>query len=235
MPYLSFIEDRDLILAVKKVIQKIELAKQHIDLKLYKNVLDPFSALFDGITHDISYDEWLASEKVRQIQKTMQNAIGEFHQDVLGSTAGCKNLGSGGGLDICHQEKGIIAEIKNKFNTTKGNHKVAIYDSIKSKLKTEEYRDFIGYYVEIIPAGRKIYNKPFTPPDNKTKKRRPSNEAIRVIDGRSFYEMVTGEERSLQDLFEALPLVVADNFSYRFDKKQVREYGALFARAFIVK
>lgn len=234
MPYLSFIKDQDLLKAVKRVIQKIENAEKSIDLKLYKNVLDPFSALFDGITHGIPYSEWLKSEKVRQIQKTMQNAIGDFHQDILGSIHGCENLGTGGGLDICNRKRKIIAEVKNKFNTTKGNHKVEIYDAIKNKLKKKEFDGFIGYYVEIIPPGKKIYDKPFVPSDNKTEKRRPSNKFIRVVDGRSFYQMMTGDELALQKLFESLPHVIADNFPYKLDKRQAKEYIALFARAFKV-
>ena len=79
----------------------------------------------------------------------------------------------GGGLDVINEEKKIIAEVKNKFNTTKGNHKVEIYDAIKSKLKMPQYAYYVGYFVEVIPQGKKKYDKPFTPPDNKTKKRRP--------------------------------------------------------------
>lgn len=234
MPYLQFISDEELLAAIKKVIQKIENAEKGVDLKFYKNVLDPFSALFDGITHSIPYSDWLKSEKVRQIQKTMQNAIGDFHQDVLGSVTGFENLGAGGGLDICNRKKKVIAEIKNKFNTTKGNHMVEIYDAIKGKLKRPEFEGFTGYYVEIIPQNKKIYDKPFVPPDNKTNKRCPANQKIRIIDGKSFYKLMTGNVFALQELFEALPHVIADNFPYKFDKKEAKKYLELFAKAFEV-
>jgi Eco47II restriction endonuclease len=234
MPYLLFISDDNLITAVKKVITTIESAQNKIDSKLYKNVLDPFSALFDGITHGLDYDEWIKSEKVRQIQKTMQNAIGDFHQDVLGSSINCENLGTGGGLDVCNRKKKIIAEVKNKFNTTKGNHKVEIYDTIKGKLKTLEFGGYTGYYVEVIPPNKKIYNKPFVPSDSKTKKRRPVNENIRVVDGKSFYKLMTGDDYALQDLFESLPKVIIDNFSYKFDKNEASKYLELFNKAFEV-
>lgn len=235
MPYLKFISDSDLITAIKKLIQKIENAERDVDTKLYKNVLDPFSALFEGITHGTPYNVWLKSEKVRQIQKTMQNAVGDFHQDILGSVVGCENLGSGGGLDICNRKKKIIAEIKNKFNTTKGNHKIEIYDAIKAKLKDSKFKGFIGYYVEIIPQKKKIYDKPFTPSDNKTKVRRISNTKIRQIDGKSFYNLVVGRPFALQELFEALPHVIAENFQYKFDKKEAVKYLELFAKAYEVK
>jgi len=162
----------------------------------------------------------------------MQNAIGDFHQEVLGSVHGWKNLGVGGGLDVENEEKNIIAEIKNKFNTTKGNHKVEIYDAIKSKLKMPKYAGYVGYYVEVIPRSKKKYNKPFTPPDNKTKKRRPVKNIIRVIDGVSFYEMATGRKNALQELFEVLPKVLVDKHRYKLSKQEIKEYFELFKIAF---
>ncbi len=232
MAYLPFISDRNLQEAIRKVIGTIEKAKKDADLKLYKNVLDPFSALFDGMTQGIPYSQWVEAEKIRQVQKTMQNAIGEFHQDILGSVVGCENLGAGGGLDVCNREKKIIAEIKNKFNTTKGNHKTEIYDAITSKLQTKEFQGYTGYYVEIIPQNKKVYDEPFVPPDNKDKTKRSVNEKIRRIDGKNFYALVTGEDTALQDLFEILPYVIIEDVHYKFDVKQDKEYMDLFAKAY---
>ncbi len=232
MPYLKFISDKNLTTAVTKVVKIIEVAEHDAQSKLHKNVIDPFSALFHGLTHGISVKEWTEQEKMRQTQKTMQNAIGDFHQEMLGSVRGWQNLGFGGGLDVINEKMKIIAEIKNKFNTTKGNHKVEIYDAIKSKLKMPEYVGYTGYYVEIIPQGKKQYIKHFTPPDNKTSKRRSENAKILVIDGASFYKLATGREYAIQELFEAIPQVIADNHNYKFSKIQIKEYFDLFKMAF---
>ena len=232
MPYLKFITDKKLISAVGKVVKIIETAEHEADSNLHKNVIDPFSALFHGVTHAITYKEWIDQEKARQSQKTMQNAIGDFHQEILGAVPRWTNLGIGGGLDVINKETKIIAEVKNKFNTTKGNHKVEVYDAIKSKLKTKEYGGFIGYYVEIIPKGKAKYDKPFVPPDNKTKKRRPTNKNIRVIDGISFYTLVTGRKHALQELFEAVSHILVDNFKYKLSKKEALQYFELFKMAF---
>lgn len=235
MPYLKFISDKDLCSAVSNVVKIIETAEHNAQIKLHKNVIDPFSALFHGVTHSISYKEWIEQEKARQTQKTMQNAIGIFHQEILGSVYGWKDLGTGGGLDVENSEMKIIAEVKNKFNTTKGNHKIEIYDAIKAKLKMFKYNNFIGYFVEVIPQGKKKYDKPFTPPDNKTKKRRPIRNKIRVVDGVSFYAMATGRKNALQELFEVLPHVIIDKHKYKLSKKEAKEYFELFKMAFFTK
>ena len=232
MPYLKFISDKNLIAAVGNVVRVIETAEHDANANFHKNVIDPFSALFHGVTHAITYKEWIRQEKARQSQKTMQNAIGDFHQEILGSIPNWKNLGMGGGLDVANNKMRIIAEVKNKFNTTKGNHKVEIYDAIKSKLKAKEYTNFTGYYIEIIPQDKNKYNKPFTPSDNKTKKRRPVNEKIRIIDGASFYFLATGRKHALQELFEALPGILVGNFKYKLNKKEALQYFELFKMAF---
>ncbi|NQV93406.1 Eco47II family restriction endonuclease [Candidatus Kaiserbacteria bacterium] len=232
MAYLKFIPDKNLIAIVGKVVEVIIAAENNADEKLYKNVIDPFSALFHGITKSMSYKEWLTEEKTRQIQKTMQNAIGNFHQEIIGSVRDWEDLGAGGGLDVINKKKRIIAEMKNKFNTTKGNHRVEIYDAIEAKIKSKEYTGYTGYYVEVISQGRNVYDNLFTPPDNKIKKNRPENKKIRVIDGVSFYALTTGRPHALQELFQAIPEVLSDNYKYKLNKKDLKQYFSLFEKAF---
>lgn len=232
MSYLNYISDKSLVAAVSKVVKIIENAKHNEDRNLYKNVIDPFSALFQGVTNNLNYQQWVEQEKARQLQKTMQNAIGEFHQEILGSINGWKNLGVGGGLDIVNEKFKIIAEVKNKYNTTKGNHKVEVYDAIQSKITSSAYPSYTGFFVEVISKHKKKYNKPFVPPDSKTKKRRPVNEMIRVIDGVSFYEIATGRKNALRELFYVLPQVLLDNHKYKLSKVDIKDYQKLADLAF---
>lgn len=232
MSYLKFISDRDLIAAVTKVVKIIEAAEHDAQSKLHKNVIDPFSALFHGLTHGISVKEWTEQEKMRQTQKTMQNAIGDFHQEILGAIPGWENLKKGHVVDLKNKEEKIIAEVKNKYNTTKGNHKVKIYDDIESTLNLPEYKEYIGYYVEIIPKSRKTYCTYFTPSDNETGENRKENRKIFIIDGVNFYKLATGCEHAIQELFEAIPQVIADAHQYKFSKTEIKEYFELFKMAF---
>ena len=204
---LSFIEYEDLYEICKSVIDYIENATNDIDKTLHKNIIDPFSAVFEASFHNVSLSEWLKMEKARQIQKSFQNQIGDFHQRVLGKIKGWENLETGKVLDIVNHEKKIIAEIKNKFNTTKGNHKPAIYDDIDSLLNGE-YKGYTGYYVSIID--KKRFDMVFTPSDNKVSKRRESNPRIRHTDGATFYEIATGERDAVSKLYNTIPLILSE-------------------------
>lgn len=177
--------------------------KQKEEPDIYKNTLDCFSAVIEASIRGITLEEWIGSEKERQAQKTLQNKIGEFHQKAIATIEGVEDLGVGGVVDIICREKKIVAEIKNKWNTTKGNHKNQIYDDLLMQVQANE--GYIGYYVEILSKKGLRYDKPYTPSDNRTKQRRPLNENIRVIDGRSFYELLTGKKDALKEMYLLLP------------------------------
>lgn len=182
---------------------------------IHDNVIDPFSSIIEASINSQDYNDWIKSEESRQYQKTLQNTIGNLHQALLSSINGVEDLGVGEVVDIVCHDKKILAEIKNKFNTTKGNHKVAIYDDMKKLLNTK-YVNYTGYYVEIIPKKPNMYNKCFTPSDNtiedKSIKNRPSNENIRIIDGRSFYELLTGDKDAIFKVHKLISDILVKNY-----------------------
>ena len=193
---------------------------------IYSNTLDPFSAKLDIMINGISPDAWITQEKVRQKQKTLQNKIGLLHQTVVGFFEGWEDLGKGGVIDVVNHDRKIIAEIKNKFNTKTGQDRVDIYDALDRQIN-QNYNGYTGYFVEILPEKQKVYDLVFTPSDNEkanqqdtlikkyketgnTKfliesqsisRKREANENIRVIDGLSWYTMVSGDKNFVHDLY----------------------------------
>lgn len=237
MSYLPYISDEKLVEITTKVVVAVQNAEQTIDENLHKNTIDPFYALFEGAIYSMDFEEWIEREKIRKIQKTLQNAIGDFHEKILGNIPGWVSLGTGHIIDIKNENKKIIAEIKNRFNTTKGSQQVVIYDDLLKCLEFSEYHNFTAYSVGIIPKDDNTYNKiydiPFTPPDNKTKQRRPINDKIRIISGPAFYDLATDTENSLSMLFEVLPKVISDITNLpELSTEQKALFKTLFERAF---
>ncbi len=207
MPFLPFISDDSLERIVGNLLEK---AKKTVEKEFNSNVIDPFAGLFEMAGFGINSKTWEVNEKARQAQKTLSNAIGNFHQTFLGSVDGWEDLGKGKGIDLVNIEQKIIAEVKNKHNTVKGSDKIGVYNDLHDCVMPNQhpYKGFVAYYVEIIPQPRKAYNRPFTPPNKADGTRCRENELIRVIDGKSFYEIVTGEPLALELLFDSLPLVI---------------------------
>lgn len=210
MSYLSFIDDDVFEEIVSNTLNVAQKAMCESGRKFEKNVIDPFLTLFEISGFTSNSLDWLKNEKMRQAQKSLSNHIGIFHQKLLGSFKGWKSLPTGEIVDVICQEKKIIAEIKNKFNTIKGSDKSGLYYKLDELVmqKKQEYKDYTAYYVEIIPQKPIRYNEPFVPSDSRKGAKCPLNEQIRVIDGYSFYELVTGVDNALEQVFNALPLVI---------------------------
>jgi hypothetical protein len=229
---LSFIPDETLTKEVSHLLAIAKAAKVKSEINFARNVIDPFGALFEMSGFDVDEKEWAIGEKNRQIQKTLQNHVGSFHQKILGAVEGWKDTGNGGVIDLASEKHMVIAEIKNKFNTVKGSDKVKTYDHLEKLVMTKghKYKGFTAYYVEIIPKGAQRYNKEFIPSDREQGQQRKANPLIRQIDGYSFYGLVTGAPDALSQLFTALPDVIEANSEYKFTNRVfVRDF---FHKAF---
>ncbi len=234
MAYLSWIKDKDLIEAVYQLLQIAKNAQIQAETKFNKNVIDPFSAMFQIAGFGIDYKIWLISEQTRQSQKTLQNHIGNFHQIVLGNINGWGNLKTGNIMDLLSTEKKILAEIKNKHNTVKGSDQAGLYKSMESAVmpKASIYKNFTAYYVTIIPKKPVRFNRTFTPSDKETGSKLAENEKIRIIDGASFYSMVTGEKKALQQLFYCLPSVIKDVTGITISEVDINYIKAFYGSAY---
>jgi Eco47II restriction endonuclease len=232
MPKLSFIADDALEQEVRNLLNIASTAKAKSERDFTKNVIDPFAVLFEMSGFGVDEMEWITGEKNRQIQKTLQNHVGAFHQRILGFVDGWRDAGTGGVVDLASEKHKVVAEIKNKYNTVKGSDKVKVYDQLEMQVMTKghQYKGFTAYYVEVIPQVGQRYNKEFIPSDSAQGQQRKANPLIRQIDGYSFYGLVTGVPDALSQLFSVLPGIIEENSGYRFANRQFAQ--DFFRKAF---
>lgn len=229
MPYLSWIADSSLKEEVSSLLSIAKIAQTSAVKEFGKNVIDPFAAIFEMSGFEIDYNTWLKSETTRQAQKTLQNHIRDFHQNILGYSTGWTNMKVGNVIDLFSKSNRIVAEVKNKYNTISGGKLSDLYYSLDGIIspKTSIYKGFTAYYVAVIPKKSGRYNKPFTPSDKDKGDKCPVNEHIREIDGASFYSLVTGSDTALKDLFDVLPNVINEcsEGKYQFkDKAKLEDF-----------
>jgi hypothetical protein len=222
VPQLSFISDEALENNVSHLLKVATQAREKAESEFGRNVIDPFAVLFELSGFNASTEIWLNSEQNRQAQKSLQNHIGIFHQNILGSAPGWEDLGTGGIVDIANPERKLIAEVKNKHNTLNASGKAKIYEQLTNLVmpKGQQYKGYTAYYVEIIPKKAIRYDKPFTPSDAGSGTPKPANGLIRQIDGYSFYALATGIADALEQLFLALPDVIESCSNYAFHDRQ---------------
>jgi hypothetical protein len=232
MSYLSWISDTELKTEVNQLLLKAKDAQKEAIEKFGKNVIDPFAALFEMSGFEIDFDSWVKNETTRQSQKTLQNHIGDFHQNILGYSKDWKNMKVGNVIDLVSEKNMIISEIKNKYNTISGGILSNLYYSLDKLIspKNSIHKGYTAYYVAIIPKKGERYNKPFTPSDKDKGEKCPLNENIREIDGASFYSLATGSDSALEDLFDVLPEVIkncTDGKNYVCDKTKLKEFFSI--------
>jgi hypothetical protein len=238
--HLTWIADNDLKACVREVLTKGLAGIEKSDKSFYRNGVDPFSAIFDAACQGITLEQWLNLERKRQAQKTLQNALGNFHQKLLSLVNGWE-IPALNFVDLISEKTKIVAEIKNKHNTVKKSDLKAVYNELQATVlhKTSKYHGYTAYYVTVIPASTKRFVKEFTPSDNETKTVRQANKQILEIDGYSFYALVTGEQDALKQLYLALPKVIKEVLAeQKFPNDQIVAlsqeplFAALFAKAF---
>jgi hypothetical protein len=237
--YLTWIADDDLKTCVNEVLTKGLIGISKAEKNFYRNSVDPFSALFDAACQNITLAQWLNFERKRQAQKTLQNALGNFHQKLL-AKVGDLQIPSLGFVDLVSDKHKMVAEVKNKHNTVKKSDLKAVYDELQAAVlhKTSKYHGYTAYYVTVVPASQKRFSRAFTPSDNETKTLRQANQQILEIDGYSFYALVTGEKDALKQLYLVLPQVIKDLLAEQKSPNQIMAlsqeplFAELFAKAF---
>ena len=224
MSYLSYINDEKLEEFVKHVLDKGIKRKEQAEQKFNKNVIDPFGSLFEAAAFNVNHKTWKDSETIRQCQKTLQNHVGELHQKILGEVAGWYDLGVGSVVDLVCDDKKIIAEIKNKYNTVTGGKLADQYYSLERLVmqKSSKYRGYTAYFVNIIPKKPEPFDDCFEPSDKDKGAKCPRNENIRIIDGASFYSMVTGNKNAISEFYAVLPTVIENVFAKFYNQPQFK-------------
>lgn len=160
------------------------------------------------------------------IVKTLQNAIGLLHQDILGSVDGWKNMGTtGGNYDIYSENavdlaggKHVVAEVKMRYNTIKSSDESKVFDMLHTSAKGM-HQPTVAYLIQIVPETTTPYNRPW-----KVSGRSP-NEKVYCIDGTSAYHLVTGDPNALSDLIKVLPSAFRRVLDKKFTSKEQAAAG----------
>lgn len=192
MNILPWISDEDFMEAAQVFMDSSTAASEESKGRIEKNIVDPFSSLMIASTLDLKTSKDLIDAQSRASALSgISNALGVFHQSVLGAVDGWEDHDSGYDLEsVKHQ---ILAEIKNKHNTLNSGGRAKTVESLDTAVQQKK-GEWTGYLVIIIPKRAQRYEKKIV----------TAQRPVYEIDGASFYTKVTGHEKALHDLFNAL-------------------------------
>jgi len=198
--FVSFVSDEDFLECVQYVCDAYSGVTDEKNFKrLKRNTIDPFKVLFDVFNSKTSLKSWLKNESIRQIDKTINNRIGEFHQKLLGKVKGWTDLGTGhkSRVDLKKDDNSIFIELKNKHNTMNSDATKECRHKLEKAVASNP--GAVAYWAYIVTKNGISEEHIWKIKDF------PINERIRTAHGSKVYEIVTGNPKALSETWKALP------------------------------
>ncbi len=218
--YVDFISDEHLLDCISKLHNAYLKAKNNITKKnFYSNKVDTIKLTFDAQFNDINQESLIHAEILRQIDKSINNSIGTFHEQILGGIKGFE-VGNLSGYDIKAKDDTLFADIKNKHNTLNSSSAEALFQKLSKY--ADENKKAKCYWVQILAKSSfcelwkgEINGKEY------------SHSRVYKISGDQFYALLSGKENALFQLYKNLPIAVKDYLNSVEKSEFVKENSAL--------
>ncbi|RRT93227.1 Eco47II family restriction endonuclease [Empedobacter falsenii] len=218
--YVNFISDEHLLNCIENLYKSYQKAKSKISKKsFYTNKVDTIKLTFDSKFNNIDEEDLIQSEILRQIDKSINNSIGTFHEQILGGIKGYE-IGNLSGFDIKANDDTLFADIKNKHNTMNSSSSEALFQKLARY--ADDYKKAKCYWVQIL--AKNSFNENWKGEING---KEYSHSRVFKISGDQFYALLTGEEDAFYQLYKALPIAINDFLKTTKKKQDVKENSAL--------
>lgn len=218
--YVDFVSDDHLLKCIDGLHKSYLKAKNNITKRnFYANKVDTFKLTFDAKFNDIDEDTLIQSEILRQIDKSINNSIGTFHEQVLGGIKGFES-GRLKGYDIKANDNTLFADIKNKHNTMNSSSSEALFQKLARY--ANDYKKAKCYWVQILAKSSfcDLWNAEINGKEY-------SHSRVYKISGDKFYELLSGHENAMFELYKALPKAIHDYLRSKTLKDSDVENSAL--------
>jgi hypothetical protein len=218
--YLNYITDEHLLKCIANLHKSYITAKNKISRKDFsKNKIDTVKLTFDSKFNDIDEESLVETEMLRQIDKSINNFIGTFHEEVLGGIAGFE-IGKLSGYDIKAKDDTLFAEIKNKHNTMSSSSQESVFQKLAKYADANKKAKC--YWVQILANGS--FNKHWSGLING---KEYSHTRVFKISGDQFYALLTGQDDALIKLYQILPVAIEYYLTTIEKKENIVEHSAL--------
>lgn len=204
--YVNFISDQHLLECIANLYNAYSRAKKNISkINFYSNKVDTIKLTFDSKFNSLDEATLIDAEILRQIDKSINNAIGTFHEEILGGISGFER-GNLSGYDIKANDNSLFADIKNKHNTMSSSASESLFQKLIKY--AEKYPNSKCYWVQILATSS--FNKKWEASLNGTLY---SHNRVYKISGDEFYKLLSKQDDSFFQLYKCLPQAIEDYLS----------------------
>lgn len=206
--YVDFVSDEHFLKCIENLYNSYTQAKQKISKKkFYRNKIDTFKLTFDTKFNNIDEETIIETEILRQIDKSINNSIGTFHEEILSGIPGYE-LGELSGYDIKSKDDTLFADIKNKHNTMNSSAAESLFQKLARY--ADDYKKANCYWVQIL--AKKSFCEHWQGDING---KEYSHSRVFKISGDQFYSILSGKEDAFFQLYKALPIAIDDFLSIK--------------------
>jgi hypothetical protein len=218
--YVNFISDKHLLSCIANLHKSYLKAKNNITKEnFYSNKVDTIKLTFDAKFNAIDEENLIEAEIFRQIDKSTNNSIGTFHEQILGGIKGFE-VGKLSGFDIKAEDNSLFADIKNKHNTMNSSSAEALFQKLSRY--ADDYKKAKCYWVQIL--AKNSINELWKGEING---KEYSHSRVYKISGDQFYALLSGQEDALFKLYKALPIAITDYLKSLNKSEAIKENSAL--------
>ncbi len=218
--YLDYITDQHFMNCISNLHSSYTKAKADIcKKKFYKNKVDTIKLTFDSKFNKIKEEGIIEAEILRQIDKSINNSIGTFHEQILGGIKGFES-GNLSGYDIKSIDNTLFADIKNKHNTMNSSSAESLFQKLAHYADT--YKKSKCFWVQIF--AKNSFNEKWAGEING---KEYSHSRVYKISGDQFYALLSGKDDALFQLYKALPKAIEDYLKTIEKEKSINENSAL--------
>jgi hypothetical protein len=218
--YVKFISDAHLLDCIGNLHKSYLRAKNNITKKsFYANKVDTIKLTFDAKFNNIEEESLIESEVLRQIDKSINNSIGTFHEQVLSGIKGFE-AGNLSGYDIKAKDNTLFADIKNKHNTMNSSAAEALFQKLARY--ADDYKKAKCYWVQILAKGSfcELWSGDINGKEY-------SHSRVYKISGDKFYALLSGQDDALFQLYKMLPQAINDYLKSIEHNDKILENSAL--------
>lgn len=198
---LEFISQEDFERHVADTIRSYSKSLASVNLeKFNRNIIDPVKMMFDKNIFHKTYEQLITDEIFRQRDKSNNNSIGYFHQNIFRYIANCEVPKVGWDVIYTNPQTGrkIYAELKNKHNTMNAGAAQKIYIQMQNQIMKTPSN--VCFLVETIaPRSRNISW------GCSVNHQHVEDDRIRRVSMDKFYEVVTGITNAFYQVCMQLP------------------------------
>jgi hypothetical protein len=218
--YVDFVSDEHLLNCVSNLHKAYLKAKNNVTKKnFYSNKVDVIKLTFDSKFNGIEEESLIQAEILRQIDKSINNSIGTFHEQVLGGIEGYE-IGNLSGFDIKAKDNTLFADIKNKHNTMNSSSAEALFQKLARY--ANDYKKAKCYWVQILAKGS--FNEHWKGEING---KEYSHSRVFKISGDQFYALLTNQKDAFFKLYKALPIAIKNHLKSFEQTNTIAENSAI--------